>query len=194
MIPGWRIAARRALLAIAAAVGVGLTAHAAQAQVLAVMSDGSAGYQAVVDELRSDLAGVREGKLRIDSVIADHLDRLDAPERAGYELVVTVGLAAAQAVVAHGDTAPEQPVLCLLIPRQAFARLSATVSAQRAQRLYAVFIDQPLARQVDLLRLALPFGLIDGTGGVVEVVVMVSPMRLFVDSNRRDGRPAPNRR
>jgi ABC-type uncharacterized transport system substrate-binding protein len=156
VIPGWRIAARRALLAIAAAVGLGLSAHAAHAQVLAVMSDGSAGYQAVVDELRSDLTGVREGKLRVDSVTADHLGRLDAPARAGYELVVTVGLAAAQAVVARGDTPPAQPVLCLLIPRQAFTRLAATASVERAQRLSAVFIDQPLARQVDLLRLALP--------------------------------------
>lgn len=133
-------------------------APSASAQVLAVMSDGSAGYEGVVDALRGGLAGQRDGKLRIDTVTVARLGDVDAGAWSRYELVVTVGLAAAQAAVPRENASGGgPPLLALLIPRQSFERLAAAnPAATRDHRLSAVFIDQPLARQVELLRLALP--------------------------------------
>jgi ABC-type uncharacterized transport system substrate-binding protein len=91
------------------------------------------------------------GPPRVDVVTIAQMDNLDANTFASYELVVSVGLAAAQAAVARADnvtTAP--PTLCLLIPRQSFERL------QPHGRVSAVFIDQPLPRLLDLLHAALP--------------------------------------
>jgi ABC-type uncharacterized transport system substrate-binding protein len=47
-------------------------------------------------------------------------------------------------------------VLSLLIPRQAFESLGPRADARAARHLSAVFIDQPLSRQLDLVRIALP--------------------------------------
>jgi ABC-type uncharacterized transport system substrate-binding protein len=145
--------ARCALLLLwATFAGVFLPSNAF-AQVLLVLSDDSSGYQAVANELRDGLKTVRDGKLRIDTAIAARIAS-DAPKLDTYELVVPVGLAAAQAVVSREESIPAPPrTLCLLIPRQSFAQLAAR---RHDQRLSALYIDQPLARQLDLLRLALP--------------------------------------
>jgi ABC-type uncharacterized transport system substrate-binding protein len=147
-----RVARGAMLLLWAAFAGMFLPSRAL-AQVLLVLSDDSSGYQSVATELRSGLKTVRDGKLRIDTAVAARLAS-DAPKLDAYELVVPVGLAAAQAVVSREEGLPTPPrTLCLLIPRQSFAQLAAR---RRDERLSALYIDQPLARQLDLLHLALP--------------------------------------
>ena len=126
------------------------------AQVLVVLSDESSGYQAVVAELRTGLHGLRDGELRLDNIIAARLADVDAATFSRYELVVSVGLAAAQAVTSRGAATALPPTLCLLIPRQGFDRLALPRDNAGERRVTAVFIDQPLSRQLDLLRLALP--------------------------------------
>jgi hypothetical protein len=144
----------RCAFAAIAAVALALGARRASADVLAVLSDGSAGYQAVVEELR---AGLRDGDQRLDTVTAPRLSDVDAAHLSRYELIVTVGLAAAQAVAPREDaSAAAPPTLCLLIPRQSFEKLAASRGAAAQRRLSALFIDQPLSRQFELLRLALP--------------------------------------
>lgn len=124
------------------------------AQVLVVLSDESAGYQEVADELRTGLASVRQGRLRIDVV---PLSRLAGVDVSAHELTVTVGLAAAQAMIARESTVPAPPrTLCLLIPRLSFERLVPARASGGDRRISAVFIDQPLSRQLDLVRMALP--------------------------------------
>ena len=127
------------------------------AQVLAVLSDESAGYQEVAEELRAGLTSVREGRTRMDVLTAQRLAGVDDAALNAYELVVTIGLSAAQATMARESVLATPPLtLCLLIPRQSFARLSPARTGGRERRVTAVFIDQPLSRQLDLIRLALP--------------------------------------
>jgi putative ABC transport system substrate-binding protein len=144
-------------LRVLAAITLLIVSASASAQVLVVLSDGAAGYDAVADELRAGLKLVREGRVHVDSVDAMHLASVTGPAFEAYELVVPVGLAAAQAVLAResSSTMPP-PTLCLLIPRQSFERLAPVVASERARRVSAVFIDQPMSRQLDLLRIALP--------------------------------------
>ena len=150
---------RRFLLAallLVTATGVGAQAPQVP-QLLIVLSDNSASYQAVAEELRSRVPLVREGRVRLDVLTAEALTSADASALSGAELVVTVGLAAAQAVFAQ-ETALNisPPTLCLLIPRQSYERLVSAAGTGRGRRASAVFIDQPLSRQLDLIRLALP--------------------------------------
>jgi ABC-type uncharacterized transport system substrate-binding protein len=127
----------------------------ASAQVLVVTSDESGGYQEVVDEFRDTLK-VTDARLRVDVVAAKQLASTGEPP-GSYTLVVTVGLAAAQATLARQNALNASvPVLCLLIPRQSFERLSAARANARDRRLSALFIDQPVSRQLDLIRAALP--------------------------------------
>ncbi len=124
---------------------------------LVVLSDESASYREVADELRTGLAFIRDGRLRIDVLSASRLPSVEERGLGSYVLVVTVGLAAAQAIVAREEALAERPpTLCLLIPRRSFERLVPPVTTTRARRLSAVFIDQPLSRQLDLIRIALP--------------------------------------
>ena len=154
------IAAAPRCVAFVAAVVLCLLSAPVSAQILAVLSDDSAGYKAVVDELRAGLQPLRDGSVpvesrRIDSVVAARVADIDAARWSSYELVVTVGLAAAQTTTPRLNALPgAPPMLCLLIPRQGFLKLPLPESA--ARRASAVFIDQPLSRQLDLLRLALP--------------------------------------
>jgi putative ABC transport system substrate-binding protein len=132
-------------------------AMSSAAQLVVVLSDESASYQEVVGELRARVAPVREGRIRINAVTAQHVASGDATVFAGTELVVTVGLSAAQATIAHEAMLAAPPLtLCLLIPRQSYERLRPSPTSGRERRLSAVFIDQPLSRQLDLIRIALP--------------------------------------
>jgi len=155
---GRAVPARRCrLLLVLAAIAILIGSASAAAQVLVVLSDGAGGYDAVADELRAGLKPVREGRVRVDSVDAAHLASVSDPTFDAYELVVPVGLAAAQAIMTReaSSTMPP-PTLCLLIPRQSFERLAPAVTNDRARRLSALFIDQPISRQLDLVRIALP--------------------------------------
>ena len=103
----------------------------------------------------------------------------DDPLLRKYDLVVTVGLAAARAVIARTGTLPTQPpTLCLLIPRQAFERLAPRGDG-RPRRISAVYLDQPLSRQLDLLRIALP--------GRNRIGVVLGPTSAGVANDLREG-------
>jgi len=145
------------LLKLLAALAFLLVSNALAAQVLVVLSDGAPSYDVVADELRAGLEPLRDGHLRIDRVSAAQLASVDGPKFGAYEVIVPIGLSAAQAVMTREQDLPSPPAtLCLLIPRQSFERLAKPLSAEHARRVSAVFIDQPLSRQLDLLRIALP--------------------------------------
>lgn len=131
--------------------------EAAASQALIVRSDDSPVYREVVAELRRGLAnGPGEG-IEIAELAAAGLstEALSAVPENG--LVVTVGLAAAKSVALRSEGLPSPPrTLCLLIPRQAFDELAPRPWQGASRRITALYIDQPLARQVALLRIALP--------------------------------------
>lgn len=63
------------------------------------------------------------------------------------DLTVAIGTRALEAALAQ----PGRPILSLLVPRLAFERL-----ASGRRRVSALYLDQPLSRQLQLLGLALP--------------------------------------
>ena len=133
-------------------VAFGLSAIAASswAQMLVVLSDDSASYREVAAEMQAGLKFAREGRLRIDVVTAERVPGIDEPSFKAYELVVTVGLSAAQAVLASERALATPPLtLCLMIPRQAYERVAASRAGGRERRVSAVFIDQPLSTNLE---------------------------------------------
>ena len=123
-----------------------------------VISDESTSYQEVAAELQAQLAPLRNGHLRIDVAMPSQVAATDERGISSYDLIVTVGVAAAESVATRqAASATPRPTLCLLIPRQSFEKLSLPAGAATTTRgMSAVFIDQPLSRQLDLIRIALP--------------------------------------
>ena len=86
----------------------------------------------------------------------NRIDTLDWAEASpatlqGSRVIVTVGTLAARAVNHLG---PAQPVLHILLPASAYRRLPAP--ADDAGPVSAIWLDQPVQRQIDLIRIALP--------------------------------------
>ena len=69
------------------------------------------------------------------------------------KLFVTLGAEAAQAL-AKGEL--RSPVLCVLLPRNSFERALQDSGRKASAQFSALYLDQPLSRQLDLIRLALP--------------------------------------
>lgn len=122
-----------------------VTTHAAS--VLVVLSESSPIYLEFADVLRKEL--VRDAvTLEVVAITSD------APWQTGpteHSLVVTVGSRAAEAA-ANRDI--RVPLLYTLLPRSAVERINAT--RKEDKRNSAIYIDQPPARYIDLLRIALP--------------------------------------
>jgi putative tryptophan/tyrosine transport system substrate-binding protein len=109
-----------------------------------VQSERGGAYDAVVTALRADL--------RVDSVTLLQLNEIDALPGLRPRIAVAIGSEACGAVAGSAITTA---VLCALVPRAAFESISKRVSGK--QRTFsAVLLDQPIARQLALLRLALP--------------------------------------
>jgi putative ABC transport system substrate-binding protein len=68
-------------------------------------------------------------------------------------LVITLGTDALRQVSQRNT---RLPVLAALVPRQSFERILSETGRRSASGTSALFLDQPLARQLELLRLALP--------------------------------------
>lgn len=121
------------------------TASAAPASVAILLSDESAPYQEAMNAIRAALDEART----LVNVYPQGGKKLDF-SRERPDLIITVGLRATQDVAAQNLGTP---TLATLIPRQAFEK----IAQQRDYRQFsALYLDQPLARQIDLIRLALP--------------------------------------
>ncbi|MDO9190638.1 MAG: hypothetical protein Q7U24_12250, partial [Sulfurimicrobium sp.] len=120
---------------------------ASPANIAVVLSDESAPYQDTAGSLRATLA--QSGAKAVVSVYPQSDRKIDFL-RESPDLIVTIGVSAAQELAAQNLPIP---ILAVLIPRQAFEK----IARQRDFRfLSAVFLDQPLARQMELVRLATP--------------------------------------
>lgn len=76
--------------------------------------------------------------------------QLDSGMLGEARIIVTIGTQAAKAV---GTRNPKTPVLNTLLPRDAYESLQATLPNQHTS---AIFLDQPVQRQIALLGVALP--------------------------------------
>lgn len=131
-------------LAITAAAGA---APCAANEIAVVIGETGAAYVEVAQEIRSRLEPAT--KVSVYNTAAGAL-----PERSEARILVAVGAkAAAQLAAAPGS----KPLLVTLMPRDAFERLAAEEQRESGGRpMSAVHLDQPVARQLDLVRLALP--------------------------------------
>jgi putative ABC transport system substrate-binding protein len=124
-------------------------AHASQ-RVTLLLSEPGGIYQEAAQALQRELdLDPGQWTVRLRNVDA-------APLANGDEdgLVVALGVRALQyALSAQSDG----PLLALLVPRTSFEKLmSGSARRGRNQPTFALYVDQPIARQLQLIRLALP--------------------------------------
>ncbi len=117
-----------------------------------VLSDESPPYREFASALRSGI-GPAAG---MDTAVIVGLHEFEAEHAATDPpdtLYVTVGLRAARTVRA---ARMHSRMLATLIPRESYDALFTAVPDDPVRISSAIFIDQPVARQLDLIRLALP--------------------------------------
>lgn len=149
---------RRALIATVETVRalglcglLGVFAHSAAAQNIAiVISEETSTYIEIADGVRHRVENHGQNALKIITIPAQRLigGETDIFRTDFYSLVVTVGAHAANLVA---KTEVKAPVLNTLIPRALYECL-ATRDGQNS----AIYLDQPLTRQLELARIVLP--------------------------------------
>jgi len=169
-------AARRRLLASAFTLLVSIFASAAAANGgIAVFTSGPGEvYAETVAALTAELRKAPGTRIVVGTAGVDRLDELLAgagqTSTASGLLIVTVGATAARIVLEHADL--RTPVLATLLPRVTFEAMQRSARSPYGRRATALFLDQPLTRQLDLLRIALPgvqrIGAITGAEGGID--------------------------
>jgi len=143
----------------------------ARSEVLIVLSQDAPAYREMADLFQGGLSAASGPGARAKVVTERNLRAIDSDVLGRYELVVTIGLAAADAVLGRDESAVPR-TLCLLIPRTSFESLNVNRSLVQQRRVSAVYIDQPIARQLDLIHAALPgrtrLGIIFGPSSVAQ--------------------------
>lgn len=119
-------------------------------QVVVLSSESSAPYQEAANALRQAL--VRDG-LSPQAVQLLGLDAWPGAFGAAARLHVALGSAACARVVA---VVSQAPVLCALIPLESFEHILQQHQRNASPSLTALVLNQPLGRQLELIRLALP--------------------------------------
>lgn len=127
-------------------------AGAEPAAILVVLGDTSAPYQEVTGTLRERLRNTPLAGARLITTGWQEYARQAAGARPAA--TVAVGVKAMQTVLA---SRPSTPVICGLVPRRAFDLLLPGADAREPEPPWtALYLDQPLARQLELVRLVLP--------------------------------------
>jgi ABC-type uncharacterized transport system substrate-binding protein len=128
------------------------------ANTVALLLSGEGGsYAEVTEAIQAEVRRVPGSRIVVAVAGTPAADEL---AQAGPRLLVTVGTLAAQVALRNGD--PRLPLLCVLIPRLSFESMLAATRAAEARaageprRVSALFLDQPPARQLELIRQALP--------------------------------------
>jgi hypothetical protein len=125
-------------------------AGAAEPQVVIVASELGGSYAEATEALTAELE--HGGVARKDIVLLKAAD-LAANAALAPKLFVGLGAEAAR-LLAHK---PESfSVLCTLLPREAFEQILRESGRHTSPEFSALYLDQPIARQIELLHLALP--------------------------------------
>ena len=128
---------------------VALGAHAAPSVVI-ISSEGSAAYVETAQALTEELE--RSGVPRSAVLMMSTREWMDGRTQSA-RLYVTLG---AEAAGLLAGSAPGVPVLCALLPRSSFEAALLQHGRKAGSQFSALFLDQPPARQLELIRLALP--------------------------------------
>lgn len=122
-----------------------LALEARASEVLVLSSERSAAYEEAAEALVGEL-----GRREVQQLsLAD----LPAYRGAGPRLYVALGTEACHQLARQTLAAP---VLCALLPRASFERVLRDSGRRAAASFSALYLNQPLSRQLDLIRLALP--------------------------------------
>ncbi len=145
MLHSWRFLAP--LLLLLALTGL---ARANDPVVAIVSSERSAAYQEAADSVLAELAQGSGPRRETVQLLAGEWPayRGNAPR-----LYVALGTEAC-ATLARGTVSA--PVLCALLPRASFERVLRESGRRAGATFSALYLNQPLGRQLDLVRLALP--------------------------------------
>jgi len=126
------------------------SSRAAEGAVVIVSSEGGAAYQEAAVALLGELESGGVSSKDVLQITAAELAKADARTP---RLYVALGTEAAS-VLARSEL--KAPVLCTLLPRQSFERLMRESGRRPSSQFTALYLNQPLTRQLDLVRLALP--------------------------------------
>lgn len=133
-------------------------AHATEPAVLMVVSERSASYLEAATALEDDLVRGGLSHAEIGLVSAAEFAAATSttpalPPALSPKLFVAVGTAAASLMMNRDSRVP---LIVTLLPRSGFEYMVLTTGRKPSTQFSAVFLDQPMARQLDLIRLALP--------------------------------------
>ncbi len=149
---------RRHLLLWACAPAISAAAQLApdpsRASLLIVSSDESQVYTGVAGLITTQLAKAGFDPDAVQQTTAAALaQRLRAGPIAQPRFFVALGVEAATTLV-HSRV--DAPVLAVLVPRASWQNLLRSSGRRASSRFTALYLDQPLSRQIHLIRLALP--------------------------------------
>lgn len=147
-----------------------LTGTSAVAEPLAFMSEDSALYRLVAEEIRLSA----QKPLALYST-----DSMPSQERLDQAINIAIGARACEQLLQHNGHAD---LICTFIPRTTFESLS-TLYDNGQRRLSAVYLDQPLQRQLRLAHLLVPDAKSIGT---MFGPFSTASQQLFDDASRRE--------
>jgi ABC-type uncharacterized transport system substrate-binding protein len=145
--------------------------------VVVVTGDVNGGYSETIDVTTAEL--VRLGVKRDEVVRERAADFASAAaKRTDVRVYLTFGVEALREVLKANV---REPVVAALIPRAAYERTVRDAGKRGAAPMAALYLDQPLGRQLDLLRLALPearrIGVILGPESIAQQAALSAAMR-----------------
>lgn len=119
-------------------------------QVVIVSSERSEAYAAASQAVMTELERDGISKTEVMDMLASEIQEAAS---LNPKLFIALGSEAANVMA---NLASRVPVLCALLPRASFERALVANGRRASSQFSAVFLDQPLGRQLDLIQLALP--------------------------------------
>lgn len=113
-----------------------------------IMSRNASAYQEVADRITQQVKQGFPG-----AIIVHHDLEHDRPEGVNAQLVVTIGVQAAEWALSQPN---DTPVLATLIPQDTYESISANLDNPGQHEHSAIFLDQPIYRQINLLTALFP--------------------------------------
>jgi len=187
-------------LLVAAVLVLGATGMAAANTVAVLLSQDGGSYAEVAEALQTEIRRLPGAHVTIAVAGTPAASDLAA---LGAQLLVAVGMNAAQAAIRAPDL--RVPILCVLVPKAGFdaIRVTATTGSTRTadpKRVSALYIDQPAARQFELIRQALPkhsrVGIVVGSSSPQDLERMTSAadsrgLRLSIENVEKESELFP---